>query len=271
MRRAATSLLAVLLLAGGCDGAFDPQAADDRHFAVYGLLDARQSLQRFRVEDLAGPLDPPEVLPARVTLRDLETGASAEGRDSLVTLDDGSRGHVFVVPLPVMPGRRYEVEVVRSDDPAARTTARVALPAPFVAEPAPPIGEPDLTQMVTIPAGTLPPSTPLAVYDVRVVATGAARQVALPQAAFPGTDGLLALVQLSADVATLRDTLGLAPGDTLALERIALRYVQADTEAAGVTNGLGQLGWVATFESPWRLDIATLDALGLLDAQGTGP
>lgn len=131
MSRRGLLLLAVVV--GGCD-VFAPRADDGRAFAIFGTLDGRSDRQELRVQDLAGStLDTPDRLPATVTSTDLSTGQTTVWRDSLVTLPDGVRAHVFVADLAVAVGETHRIEAVR-DDASARSSVTVSLRTPTVTQ-----------------------------------------------------------------------------------------------------------------------------------------
>ncbi len=139
--------LAGALISGGCTEAFDPFQENERHFSIYGYLNAAAdtqfvaitALRKFVAPD-AGPLD------AAVTLEDLETGETTRWRDSLFRFSNGGEGHVFWSKEAVQPGGRYLFTVTRSDGAASSTTVRMPTSFP----------DPDLRTNL-IPFSPLPP------------------------------------------------------------------------------------------------------------------
>ncbi len=130
-----TTTLAAAVL-GACDDAFDPLAQAGPAFALFGALDGRTDRQAVRVQAFGEAVyGTPDRLPATVTSTELRSGRTTVWRDSLVTLSDGERAHVFVADLRVRQGEVHLLEAVRERD-GARATATVRLPTP-VATPGP--------------------------------------------------------------------------------------------------------------------------------------
>ncbi|NNF58872.1 MAG: hypothetical protein HKN04_11605 [Rhodothermaceae bacterium] len=269
-------LLATLLMSG-CDNAFDPDAPGDHYFALYGVLDGRRATQQIRVEDLAVSLNVPDQIDAQLTVRDLGSGEVSDGRDSLITLDDGERSHLFLVPFLVQPGGAYEVEVTRLGEPTSMSSARITVPSPWAVrvnttfEQPPDSGQ--LLQRIVLLDGSLPLVGPVMIeYDVQHRGTGELHQFSFPRDVLTSTEGLVLSIELTEQVESIREALGVAPDDdqALALERVAIHYTRASTETSPVQQGVGAFGWITPFESPWVLDAETLALLGLVDAQGGG-
>jgi hypothetical protein len=122
-------LLAVGLAAlVGCDEEIAAPDALGAYYTLWGALDPTSALQAVRVipiEDQPGGADPAP-LDAAMTSEDLETGAVAAWRDSVVTYADGTVGHVFVADTEVRYGATYRVTVTRGD--GATTAANVRVP-----------------------------------------------------------------------------------------------------------------------------------------------
>ena len=270
-------LLATLLL-GGCDNSFDPDAPGDHFFALYGVLDGRRATQQIRVKDLSTSLNVPDQIEAQLTLQELSSGVVVEGRDSLITLDDGERSHLFVVPMQVQPGHAYEVKVTRLGQPTAVSSARISVPSPWAVRIDTTLQQPPdsghLLQRLVLLGGSLPLVGPVMIeYDVQHLGTGEQRQFSFPRNVLTSTEGLVLFIELTEQVEVIREALGIAPDDdqTLALEQVSLHYTRASTATSPVMEGVGAFGWIAPFESPWALDAETLALLGLMDAQHAGP
>lgn len=117
-------LFASLLTLGvtaGCDNSVEPFIESDRYFTIFGYLDTAADTQFVRVtpfrRDIGGSGDPQ--IDAMVTSTELESGVVQEWRDSVITFDDGSIGHVFYAQFRPLPGRTYRFDVQSSDGNAA--------------------------------------------------------------------------------------------------------------------------------------------------------
>ncbi|MEM1093077.1 MAG: hypothetical protein AAGJ10_00620 [Bacteroidota bacterium] len=123
----------------GCDTSVDPIEGTERPFTMWGLVNPEvdtQAVRLFSIENqlqLIGDVD----LDATFTSRNQTTGEVRVWKDSLVTLADGDRRHVFWSAFPVHHGETFTFEAQRSDS-ATSTTAPVTVPPPVtvrVAEP----------------------------------------------------------------------------------------------------------------------------------------
>lgn len=145
------TLAALFLAAGACDNTVDPFIETDRYFTIFGYLDTGTDRQVVRVVPLRHELeeDDGQPLDAVVTAIEEESGAVYAWRDSVITFDDGSVGHVFVSDFRPIPGRTYQFEVQRGD--GVTTFARTVVPEAEQAEVIPParFGTGPVTQTVT--------------------------------------------------------------------------------------------------------------------------
>lgn len=124
-----SGFLMVVLLYGislglsACSSDFvDPFENEERYFTVYGYIDARQITHRIRVIPVTRhqaiirhPSDIQAALDAEVTLTDISSGEVVEWVYSLEELNDGTFAHVFTTEYIITPGRRYRLDVTRSD------------------------------------------------------------------------------------------------------------------------------------------------------------
>ncbi|MDX1546823.1 MAG: hypothetical protein R3247_07545, partial [Rhodothermales bacterium] len=136
MTRPAALLLPLALVLGlACgDTGVDPFDNDGRYFTVYGYLDVLETEHAVRVvpvtripQRITDPLDPEAALDAVVTSTDLTTGEVIRWRHTLERLADGTYGHVFRAAFLVQPGRRYRLEVARSDGKTASAETDVPI------------------------------------------------------------------------------------------------------------------------------------------------
>ena len=145
-----SALCAAALLAAGCETVAEPEPFDPYPFTVHGYLDPRADTQAVRIFAVADWLEPVAPAPpdARVTSRDLTTGAVQTWADSLVRLPDGSYRHVFWSAFRPEYEHRYRLDVERSDGAASYAEVTIAPDAtPLLLDP---ISFPG-TQVVELP------------------------------------------------------------------------------------------------------------------------
>jgi len=132
------ALLFGLILWSGCEEDVNPFVEEDRYFTVFGYLDTAVDQQFLRVIELrtefatAGD----QSIDAIVTTTERETGFVTVWRDSLVSFEDGTIGHIFVGDLRPVPGLHYVLDVTKSDGKRASATTLVpAQPNVILSEP----------------------------------------------------------------------------------------------------------------------------------------
>lgn len=267
-RRAPLAALVFLgaLLTSGCSDAFDPFVETEPAFALFGFLDARQDTQFVRVQPITG--QDATAFTARVTSTALATGEQIAWRDSLVQLDDGSTGTVYVGPFRPEPGVTYRIEATPQEVPGAASVAVVTVPAEAELRVPPPIvGEQSVTQVLGL-EGALRPRAVRATYTVQRTG-GEPLQFGFNYSPRPAADGFEVLVVLLRDASTIRTILGIDPEGT---ERPALLDLELDydlvSEAQPTPDGLGSFGSAASFTTAWTLAPQAVSAIGFVDAQG---
>lgn len=139
-----TSFLVLCLVAGfvisACETGVDPFIDEDRFFSIYGSLDTKLEEQFIRVIPVRRDFDSDNTsIDASLKSTDLTSGEERIWRDSVVTLNDGSIGHIFVSTFRVRPGHSYKIEV--SDSNGNTTSATTTMPSFIEAE----VREPNLT------------------------------------------------------------------------------------------------------------------------------
>lgn len=123
------ALLAAVTLWTGCEDTVNPFVEEDRYFTLFGYLDTATDQQYLRVIPLrtdfasleAGEID------AAVTTVEVETGRTFTWRDSLITFDDGSSGHIFRADFQPVPGWTYDLTVARQDGKRAEASTTIPL------------------------------------------------------------------------------------------------------------------------------------------------
>jgi len=127
--------LLILGVGSGCVDTFEPYQVSDRHFSIFGYLNAAADTQWIRVTPIrqsvfttAGELD------AHVTLEEMATGATVELHDSVfrylaATNLEGtaeSWAHNYWTDVPIEFGATYRLSVVAAD--GETTTTMVTIP-----------------------------------------------------------------------------------------------------------------------------------------------
>lgn len=123
-------LAAFSVLFGGCDETFSPFVEEDRYFTLFGYLDTAVDRQMVRVVPLRktfGDLGT-EDLDVEVRTTEIGSGHVTVWRDSVITFEDGSIGHVFIGDFQPLPGWSYHLEVERPD--GKTSSARTTVPLP---------------------------------------------------------------------------------------------------------------------------------------------
>lgn len=263
------ALLAALAagLAGpGCDP-FDPRADDARTFAVFGALDGRRAQQRLRVQDLSIPLtQTPDRLPASVVSVEVRSGVRTAWRDSLVTLTDGTRGHLFLADLAVRQGEVHRIEAVRPAD-GGRSVVTVALPDPVArADAGAATGLPAVATPVRVTRLLGLVDDPTVRYRVeRPDGTGAQDLVFT----VPGVQAPETVVSLSFGFVASHGRVqlyGEGPGDVV-LTDLRFEGVARSDQPDGVESGVGTVGWTVPLSVPIDVPGSLLTVAGFVDGR----
>lgn len=126
-----TCILLVLLLASGCETAFDPFDESDRSISVMGYLDVNADTQFVRVELLRDSLllgSRPD-LDVEVSLKNQLTGETSEWQDSLFQFGEDVFVHNYWSTAQLMPGNPYQFVVEPATGPAL--VSNLTMPGPF--------------------------------------------------------------------------------------------------------------------------------------------
>ncbi len=132
--RAWRSALVGLVLAAGlaaCDDSIDTPDSLRGTYTLWGALDPTSDVQSIRVVPVTDTIGTTSAapLPVTVTSTDLQTGAEAAWRDSVVTFSDGSVGHIYRSTFRPAYGSRHRFVVRRPD--GSDISALITVP-PFV-------------------------------------------------------------------------------------------------------------------------------------------
>lgn len=120
-------------LLSGCDQSVDPLTQSDRHFSIYGALDASADTQWIRVMPVrVGVLTDSGSIDAHVTLEEIGSGRTTVLKDSLFKYasPDPDRiehlyAHNFWTTDPIAEGETYRLNVQRSDGVTASALATI--------------------------------------------------------------------------------------------------------------------------------------------------
>lgn len=101
----------------GCEESVDPVLDTDEVFTLYGFLDPSADRQAIRIFSIDGVLQNTAATPmdADVRTTNRQTGEEVVWKDSIITYDDQSVGHVFHAPMSVSFDTPYRLTATRSD------------------------------------------------------------------------------------------------------------------------------------------------------------
>lgn len=276
--RVALASLAVLALAACADNSVSPLLEEPTaFFAVHGFLDSGADTQYVRVEALRGTVlaDSSAPLDVIVTSTHEQTGVTVAWRDSLVTLDDGSRGHLFHARFRPEAGGRYHLDVRRPDGRGTRATTTLPPVPPL--RTAPPQGDSTfLSQQITF-EGLFEPYHDLFLrYRIAPTAGAPAETHTLRygQTGQRGPLGWDVQVFLTRDLQVIRRLVGSEFRDTtatffgvgLVVELLGPEWKTPD-RAPNIEGGQGFFGAIGRYEVPWHLDGTAVHAMGFQDQQ----
>jgi len=119
----------ISLLYIGCEPSFDPIHENDRHYSVFGYLNASADTQFVRIEKLRDSLATGTLtkLDATVTLTNTSTGQTVTMQDSLFEYPQG-RAHNYYTTMEIVPNGSYKLVV---KGPAGTSSVDVEIPDVF--------------------------------------------------------------------------------------------------------------------------------------------
>lgn len=289
LRRAVACLFAGAVLLAGCDALeVNPIVDTGRYYSIYGFLDTLADSQVVRVVPIrrglsrpTTPQDPRAALDARVVLHDLDAGTFVQWQPRLVRLADGTYGHIFTRHIPrLWEGRRYRLDVIRSDGAVTSAETRVPDVTDWRKEVPREVGG-RLVQTIVLEGLHAPPDSIIAFYVIGAPGQLRPPNIEVPygEAGRPVADGWAIDLQLERDTAPHR---GNAEEGQRILYQMGLRVAARDsawtppggvydpvalshpTAFTNVQNGFGFFGVIAHFSDVWRPDDVTLQSLGFL-------
>jgi len=128
------AMVTVLLTGTGCEEAVDPVLDTDEAFTLYGYLDPSSDRQAIRVFSIDGTLENTRAEPMDAVVRSLNrlTGEEVVWRDSIITFNNRSVGHVYYADFTADHDTPYTLSATRSD--GRITSVEVHTPPDGVAE-----------------------------------------------------------------------------------------------------------------------------------------
>ena len=123
-------LIMVGIVVHGCDPAFDPIKKNDRHYSIFGFLNASADTQFVRIEKLRDGMatDVTNELDAEVTLTNMSNGRSQTLRDSVFNYYLEGRAHNFYTTMDVNASQEYRLEIAGRE---GSSSAEVQVPESF--------------------------------------------------------------------------------------------------------------------------------------------
>ena len=261
MRRTSTIFsfalaLAVTLVA--CDTTVNPFLDDLEPplHVVDGFLDGNADLQQVRVQRLRRRSDLPTATLGEFSVTSIAepSGVTTVWRDSLITLDDGSMGHLFSAPLTPLPGIRYRLRVSDSTGTTEVSTTVPSVPGSFYF---PPDFFPTVTQLTILrDVGDRPPELALR-YEV-TEPEDSSRHIFTYEYLSPGrprVSGWEFTLFLGSDRRRIGATLGRADNDTLLiLNSVSIVFELPSSEWQQLTSNGRPSGFFASIGS-YSLDV----------------
>lgn len=109
------ALAVTIVLLIGCETSFDPIKQNNRHYSVFGYLNASADTQYIRIEKLRDGqfASAPTELEAEVKLTNTTTGKTVTLRDSLFYFLGGTRSaHNFYTTADIVPTQSYRLDIL---------------------------------------------------------------------------------------------------------------------------------------------------------------
>lgn len=256
----------------GCDNTVQPLEDDaDLVFSIQGFLDAGADSQFVRIEALRSTIlaDLKEMNDVDVHTIDLSDGSVVSWKDSLVRLDDGSQGHLYVGLFHPLPGHTYRLQVQRGGRTAGSATTTV--PASVPVSVAAPSGDTlQFAQEVILSGLKEAPLEISMIYEVTTSRNG--QHIEVP--VFYGRsgratgDGWVFKVYLTRDRIAVLQALGIRTDTVIDLRSLGV-YVSLPSEEwenqqspDNMENAQGFLGSIGRFKVRWTLERADIIKMG---------
>jgi hypothetical protein len=120
------ALTGLLWTGTGCEEAVDPVLDTDEAFSLYGFLDPSSDRQAVRVYSIDGVLQntADQTMDAEVRSINRHSGEEVVWKDSIITFDDRSVGHVFHAPFQADFDTPYTLSATRSDGTTSSVDVR---------------------------------------------------------------------------------------------------------------------------------------------------
>lgn len=268
----------LFILFSACDNTIEPLVeSENETFAIHGFLDMRTDHQMLRVEALR-----PNILADPVSLGGVEviaTDHTSNGihiwRDSLITLDDGSPGVVFIADFTPKAGHSYTLQISRNGAPSAHATTTI--PTVQMVRVNEAKGDSlTLKQKIVLIGISDAPFDVFLNYSISPPGESAGRTLSLAYGdpGFSSDDGWEFYVDLATDRFILLNLLGLDSsahgvsfrGVTFSLTLFSQEWKRISL-GENLVNAHGFFGSVGVFEHEWVLDSSIIQILGFVDEQ----
>lgn len=257
-----------------CDNTIEPFPEEpDAFFSIHGVLNTNADTQFVRVTPIRQTfaLDVDNPVGITVTSTATPAGERVVWQDSLITLEDGSPGHLFFALMDVEGGITYHLDVTRED--GATTTAATTIPAmprPLVNQP---VGDSlRLTQQIILQGLNETPQRIAMNYRVATSMLAPEEEFDIQYDPDNSTFGKLpVVVELTRDRQTIARRLGLEPtektiifkGLELEIELWSAEWT-VPTASVNIQNGVGFFGAIGHFFPTWTLSSDVIRTVGYI-------
>ncbi|NND73023.1 MAG: DUF4249 family protein [Rhodothermales bacterium] len=269
----ATLICVIGFIITGCENSFTPFAEKRVEIlSINGFLDADVDTQFVRVAIIRNEIEQVASLndSLSVELRDLNTAAVTAMTDSLVSLGDGERAHLFFTDIPILGDRDYRITATGpgGGTSAQQTTVpgRIAFARNTATNGQ---GTGQYVQTLTFANLPLRPESVDVVYTVLRNGTGDAIRVVIPyrdlMVQVPTISGYQLTVRLEQDRITVLSVLGLPiENGTTVLQNVSLEYALLSDEwrIPRNPNRLDFFASAASYVEEWTLPESVLDDMG---------
>ena len=270
--------LVPLVLFQACDNTIEPLVeSESTNFALHGYLDMRTDQQIVRLEGLR-----PNILSEPVSLEGVEVstidhtdGTVVIWRDSIITLDNGTLGTVFVANFRPDLGHEYSFNVGRNGVTEGRATTRV--PEPPVVLPATPVGESENMKQHLVLIGLKDQPTKVHILYEVSPPNETERQVisvAYGDPGFLSNAGWELEISLGIDRFIILNALGLdSVTQDIRLHNVEMRATlfseewQTQGSEFNLENAHGFFGSIGVFDGGWDIVSSAVRKLGFIDNQ----
>lgn len=266
-----------------CDNTIEPFPEEpDAFFSIHGVLNTNADTQFVRVTPIRQTfvLDAANPVGITVTSTATSSGERVVWQDSLITLEDGSPGHLFFAIMDVEGGVTYRLDVTRED--GKTTTAETTIPnipSPLVNQPivvdtviVDDTEEEVVEQQIILQGLNETPQRIAMNYRVAKSMLAPEEEIDIQYDPDNSTFGKLpVVVELTRDRRTIASRLGLAPNEKtiifkgleLEIELWSVEWA-VPTSGVNIQNGVGFFGAIGHFFPTWTLSSDVIRTVGYI-------